>query len=163
MPHKDDDMKLSEKKLLKQIIKESILVKIIADMNEGHISSMASKLKGLFTKPEEAGVENNEMGDTKDEPKLNIQDIPETKRLWELIGKKQAESERFAQQTGQYGFGFDDKDIEEFTRMFRNLAPQEMKIVLDFYKSFKEPAYDSMIKKFEDIYVVKSASKGGYR
>jgi len=163
MLHKDDAMKLSEKKLLKQIIKESILVKIIGDVNEGHISSMANKLKGLFTKPEEARVENNDMGDAKDKPKLNIQDIPETKRLWDIIGKKQAESERFAQQTAQFGFGFDDKDIEEFSRMFRNLAPQEMKIVLDFYKSFKEPAYGSMIKKFEDIYAVKSASKGGYR
>jgi hypothetical protein len=72
----------------------------------------------------------------------------------------------FAQQTGQYGFGFDDKDIEEFSRMFRNLAPQEMKIVLDFYKSFEDSyygGYEPMIKKFEDIYAVKSASKGGYR
>jgi hypothetical protein len=84
-----------KKKLLKQIIKEAILVKIIGDVNEGHISSMANKLKGLFTKPEDAGIENNDMGDTKDKPKLNIQDIPETKRLWDFIGKKQAESERF--------------------------------------------------------------------
>jgi len=164
MQYKDDGMKLSEKKLLKQIIKEAILAKIIGAVNEGHISNMARVIKGLF---------NNSKDIPKNIPKnipkkanhvQDISEIPETKPLWLLIGKEISAQNDYAEHTGSLyrWMGFSIEYIEKLSKIFENLSAQNMKLVLDFYKSFEEPAYDSMIKKFQEIYEIRSASKGRY-
>jgi hypothetical protein len=156
MQYKDGAMKLSEKKLLKQIIKESILLKIIGAVNEGHISNMARGIKGLFSKSEDVPKDANQVQD--------ISKIPETKTLGLLIGNEIKAQNDEAERTGSVyrWMGFSDENIEKFSKIFKNLLPQHMKLVLDFYKSSKEPAYDSMIEKFQEIYEIRSASKGRY-
>ena len=62
--------------------------------------------------------------------------------------------------------GFSDEYIEKFGKIFKNLLPQHMELVLNYYKSFKDSDYglgfDSMIEKFQEIYEIRSASKGRY-
>jgi hypothetical protein len=58
--------------------------------------------------------------------------------------------------------GFSGEYIEKFGKIFKNLLPQHMKLVLDFYKSSKEQGYEDMIEKFQEIYEIRSASKGRY-
>lgn len=160
MQYKDDGMKLSEKKLLKQIIKEAILAKIIGAVNEGHISNMARGIKGLFSNsedvPEDVPEDANHVQD--------ISKIPETKPLWLLIGNEIRAQNDEAERTGSVyrWMGFSGEYIEKFGKIFKNLLPQHMKLVLDFYKSSKEQGYEDMIEKFQEIYEIRSASKGRY-
>jgi len=123
MLHKDDAMKLSEKKLLKQIIKESILVKIIGDVNEGHISNMARGIKGLFSKSED--VPRSVPKDVPEKVKdvQDISKIPETRSLWLLIGNEIKAQNDDSERTGSVyrWMGFSDEYIEKFGKIFKYL------------------------------------------
>ena len=168
MPHKDNDMKLSEKKLLKQIIKEAILVKIIGAVNEGHISNMARGIKGLFSKSEDVPKSVPKDVPEKVKDVQDISKIPETRSLWLLIGNEIKAQNDDSERTGSVyrWMGFSDEYIEKFGKIFKNLLPQHMELVLNYYKSFKDSDYglgfDSMIEKFQEIYEIRSASKGRY-
>lgn len=136
------------------------MVKIIGDVNEGHISNMARGIKGLFSKSEDVPK-----GVPKDANQVqDISKIPETKTLGLLIGNEIKAQNDEAERTGSVyrWMGFTGEQIEKFGKIFKNLLPQHMELVLNFYKSLKEPAYDSMIEKFQEIYEIRSASKGRY-
>ena len=151
-----------KKKLLKQIIKEAILVKIIGAVNEGYINNMATGIKGLFSKSEDVPKSVPKDVPKDDNHVQDISKIPETKTLWLLIDKKTRDNDNYAELTGSVyrGISISSDDIKEFNKIFENLLPQHMKLVLDFYKSFKEQGYEDVIENFEHIYAIRSASKG---
>ena len=167
-------MNLSEKKLLKQIIRETILSEQRAINEHG----LVDKVKGFFQKP--AKPTRVIIGQNKPYPldMLNPDLDPRKqgepgessdakKKLAGMISSELGASEREADEYAAFTGGvyrsnsedpsaksmgiIADKNIEKYREIFSKLNSADRKQLIDYYKQFNDPVYKKLISKFEEI------------
>ena len=158
-------MNLNEKKLLKRIIKETILAEQ-RTINEGFVDT----IRGVFQKPkpkpnmygQDKPYELKQLNANLDPFRGSPKKVALANMIRTELGQSAYDNDQYAAIVGaqqsnskdtsakSYG-NISDENINKYSELFKELKSQDRKQLILYYEQFDDTAYKKLIAKFKNI------------